>query len=104
MARYRPKLREYVDPADLQVRHCGDSAPRQFSIENGPGILEDFDSQYFNVSGFFGVHEPSTFAAAPQLLAHLRFAVKLMSGFPALNATAQLDAMRETIAKATGAS
>jgi len=102
MGRPRTKLREFVDPSDLLVRHSGNSAPRQYSIENAPGILEDFDSQYVNISGFFGVHEPSTFAAAPLLLAQLRFAVKLMSGFPALNASAQLDAMREAIAKAEG--
>jgi hypothetical protein len=42
-------------------------------------------------------------AAAPELLAHLQFAVKLFGGIPALNATAQVDAMRAAIAKATGA-
>lgn len=41
-------------------------------------------------------------AAAPDLLAHLQFAVKLFGGIPALNATAQVDAMRAAIAKATG--
>ena len=41
-------------------------------------------------------------AAAPDLLAQLQFAVKLFESIPILNATAQVDAMRATIAKATG--
>lgn len=41
-------------------------------------------------------------AAAPELLAHLQFAVKLFEGIPALNATAQVDAMRNVITKAEG--
>jgi hypothetical protein len=39
-------------------------------------------------------------AAAPELLAHLKFAVKLLDGIPALSATAQVQAMRSAIAKA----
>jgi hypothetical protein len=39
-------------------------------------------------------------AAAPDLLAHLQFAVKLFRSIPALNATAQVVAMRAAIAKA----
>lgn len=42
------------------------------------------------------------FGAAHDLLVQLRFAVKLLSAFPALNNTAQVDAMRAAIARATG--
>lgn len=35
------------------------------------------------------------------LLGHLQFAVKLLEGIPAINATAQVDAMRAAITKAT---
>jgi hypothetical protein len=41
-------------------------------------------------------------AAAPELLAHLQFAVKLLGSLPAIGGTAQVEAMRATIAKATG--
>jgi len=41
-------------------------------------------------------------SAAPDLLAHLQFAVKLLSGLPAIGGTAQVEAMRAAIAKTTG--
>lgn len=41
-------------------------------------------------------------AAAPDLLSHLQFAVKVLSGIPAIGAAAQVDAMRAAIDKATG--
>lgn len=41
-------------------------------------------------------------AAAPELLGHLRFAVKLLGAIPAISGTAQVDAMRAAIANATG--
>ena len=41
-------------------------------------------------------------AAAPDLLAHLEFAVKLLEGIQILSATAQVDAMRAVIARARG--
>jgi hypothetical protein len=40
--------------------------------------------------------------SAPTLLAHLEFAVKLLGAMPALSGTAQVEAMRAAIAKATG--
>lgn len=40
--------------------------------------------------------------AAPDLLAQLEYAVKLLGAFPALNGTAQVQSMRDTIAKALG--
>lgn len=40
---------------------------------------------------------------APELLSQLEYAVKLLGAFPMLNATAQVQSMRETIAKARGA-
>lgn len=43
-------------------------------------------------------------AAAPELLAELKFAVKLLSAFPAINGTAQVERMRAAIAKAEGQS
>lgn len=42
-------------------------------------------------------------AAAPELLSQLEDAVKLLGAFPALNSTAQIQSMRETLAKARGA-
>jgi hypothetical protein len=39
-------------------------------------------------------------AAAPELLSHLKFAVKLLDGFAALRTTAQVEAMRAVIKKA----
>lgn len=39
-------------------------------------------------------------AAAPELLAQLQYAVKLLAAFPALNGTAQVQSMRDTLAKA----
>jgi hypothetical protein len=41
-------------------------------------------------------------AAAPELLGHLRFAVKLLGAMPAIGSTAQVNAMRAAIAKVTG--
>ena len=41
-------------------------------------------------------------AAAPELLANLEFAVKLLSACPAMGGTAQVEAMRAVIAKAKG--
>lgn len=42
-------------------------------------------------------------AAAPELLSQLEYAVKLLGAFPTLNGTAQVQSMRDTLAKATGA-
>lgn len=41
-------------------------------------------------------------AAAPDLLANLQFAVTLLSAMPLISGTAQVEAMRAAIAKATG--
>nr|WP_144033761.1 hypothetical protein [Sphingomonas laterariae] len=41
-------------------------------------------------------------AAAPDLLAQLKFATKLLGAFPAVGSTAQVDAMRRAIASAEG--
>lgn len=41
-------------------------------------------------------------AAAPDLLAELKFAVKLLSAFPAINGTAQVERMCAAITKAEG--
>jgi hypothetical protein len=41
-------------------------------------------------------------ASAPDLLSQLQFAVKLLGAFPMLNGTAQVQSMRDTIARATG--
>lgn len=41
-------------------------------------------------------------AAAPELLAHLKFAVALLGAMPLISGTAQVEAMRAAIAKATG--
>lgn len=41
-------------------------------------------------------------AAAPELLSQLQFAVKLLGAFPAMSGTAQVQSMRDTIAKARG--
>lgn len=43
-------------------------------------------------------------AAAPELLTQLEYAVKLLGAFAALNGTAQVQSMRDTIAKARGQS
>jgi hypothetical protein len=40
--------------------------------------------------------------AAPKLRAHLEFAVKVLSGIPAIGGTAQVEAMRATLAKLEG--
>lgn len=100
MTRARTKRPEFVDPADLRVIKAGDSAQRQFSIENADGRLEDFDKHYVHLSGFVGVHSPHTFAMAPKLLEHLDFAVKLLKAFPALSGSAQIAAMQQAIDEA----
>lgn len=41
-------------------------------------------------------------AAAPELLAHLKYAVKLLEALPGFRGTAQVDAMQAAIAKARG--
>ena len=41
-------------------------------------------------------------AAAPELLSNLKFAVALLSAMPVIAGTAQVDAMRAAIKKATG--
>lgn len=41
-------------------------------------------------------------ATAPELLAQLEYAVKLFGAWPMLNGTAQVQSMRNTIAKALG--
>ena len=38
-----------------------------------------------------------------ELLSQLQYAVKLLGAFPALNGTAQVQSMRDTLAKAQGA-
>jgi len=40
-------------------------------------------------------------AAAPELFRQLQYAVKLLSAFPSLGGTAQVQSMRDTLAKAT---
>ncbi len=48
------------------------------------------------------VEDARLIVVAPDLLAHLEFAVKLLEGISILGATAQVDAMRAVIARARG--
>lgn len=58
-----------VDPAD-------DHAPGQYQINNQHSKLADFDREYVSFGGYFGLHDPQVFAAAPQLLEALSEVVK----------------------------
>lgn len=47
--------------------------PRQFMIENrDEWVCEDWANTYVSFSGYFGAHNPNTFAAAPELLAAMK--------------------------------
>lgn len=62
-------------PEALELVVRGTSVSGQYIVEcQGP--LEDFDREYFAVSGYFGVHGPHLFAAAPELLAALALALE----------------------------
>ncbi len=57
-------------PADafkLSVRAAGPNNPRQYWIENDHLRLEDHDREYVSFSGFYGMHGPEMFAAAPEM-------------------------------------
>ena len=58
-------------------------------------VYEDMEEDIKRANGLL-------LAAAPDLLAHLEFAVKLLEGISILNATAQVDAMRAVVARARG--
>ena len=58
-------------------------------------VYEDMEEDIKGANGLL-------LAAAPDLLAHLEFAVKLLEGISILNATAQVDAMRAVVARARG--
>lgn len=65
----RPKTP--ADALKLQVRGTK-SHPRQFWIENDYLRLKSHDREYVAFSGYFGVHGPEMFAAAPELVEALK--------------------------------
>lgn len=69
---------------------------------DGLSLLTVVEHQGVKFAAIYTEDDARLIAAAPELLAHLQFAVKLFEGIPALNATAQVDAMRTAIAKAEG--
>lgn len=60
-----------TDPSALLLTVTPAGGPRQFNIENNWLRIEDWDNEYVNFGGYFGVHGPHLFAAAPELLAAL---------------------------------
>ena len=58
-----------ADALKLRVRGVGSG---QFWIENGHMRLEDHSSEYVSFSGYFGVHGPAMFAAAPEMVEVLK--------------------------------
>jgi hypothetical protein len=90
--------------------------PRQFHVVNAtPPPTDDatWSAEYFSLSGYFGPHNPNTFAAAPQLLEELDCRVgelvvlrkAIEAGDPKRELFIRIDDMlrqsREAIAKAT---
>lgn len=63
----------------------------------------NIDSQLTHSAALRQLYNARLIAAAPELLTQLEYAVKLLGAFAALNGTAQVQSMRDTIAKATGA-
>lgn len=59
---YQPLLQ--VDPSD-------GNAPMQFNISNSHVRLDDFDKEYVNFGGYFGIYNPQLFASAPDILTAL---------------------------------
>lgn len=52
----------------------------QYTVENvATPPIENWDAEYVNIGGFFGPHNPATFAAAPKLLAALRILAEAMT-------------------------
>jgi len=93
-AHYR-RLAAQVDAhmAPLSVERCGDS--EQFKLRNKPGA-DNFEAEYVSFSGFFGLHNPAVFAAAPALLAALKIARRALEHRPArAEDMAQIDAAIE---------
>lgn len=88
----------------LQVR-SSETADRQFTIENVHSLrMEDWDTHYVSISGYFGVYGPHLFAAAPALLEAARSVLSLIKAIEAYKQEAlpQGIALREAIAFAEG--
>jgi len=91
----------------MKVRAC--TTPGQFAIEalpKGPAG-EKWIQEYINFSGYFGVHGPHVFSAAPELLEALEYAVSKygQDGGPwnvPSDPGGWLDRARAAIAKAKG--
>lgn len=99
-----PLIRKSTPEAlELHVVRQGESDPNQFTIENRvSGRLEDFDREYFSVSGYFGTLDPQLFCAAPDLLEAL---IRLKASSAWAATPKGVRALIDTaIAKATGAS
>ncbi|WP_203309796.1 hypothetical protein [Sphingomonas beigongshangi] len=66
------------DPSAVRLVVCAPIGADcgQWTIENGPGRLADFDKEYVNFGGYFGQHDPHVFAAAPELLIAAQAVVK----------------------------
>ena len=94
---------------ELHVVREGQIDPNQFTIENGVnGHLEDFDREYFSVSGYFGTFNPQIFCAAPDLLnalqrLHHNFNL-LLAGKPVRDVAETEAEVNAAILKATRAS
>lgn len=80
----------------------------QARIENDYTRLDNFDRDYFSVSGYWGVHSPEMFAASPEMLRVLKYVLDahtydgaLTMGTAALS-PAIADLIKRTIAEAEG--
>lgn len=69
---------------------------------DGAAIAATDSKRYYQRHDETDVANARLIAAAPELLAQLEYAVKLLGAFPALSGTAQVQSMRDTIAKARG--
>jgi len=86
----------------MKVRAC--ATPGQFTIEvlpKGPAG-EKWIQEYINFSGYFGVHGPHVFSAAPELLDALDWAVNLSGYDETGKPSPWLEKATAAIAKAKG--
>jgi hypothetical protein len=86
------------DALKLHVARQAGSEPRQFTIENQHMQLENFDQEYVSFGGYFGLHNPEVFAAAPELLEALTCLLRQTANPDPLH-----PAWRESRAKAANA-
>lgn len=94
-AKHTPGPWLIADDKSPFVYALNDQGINRFSLSVSRGFVDDKPTNPDEL-----LATAKLIAAAPDLLSHLKFAVKLLGAMPLISGTAQVEAMRAALAKA----